>query len=443
MIEDNQKEDWRQYNTSKEFSKDIKFNKKWYHLSAIFDQDQDNFDFNELPDQNEFDFNNDILDQTNEYEPNQYIDSVKFDFNSVLMEKYKITEIGLIMSKLNESTKVDQSIKTYDIEKIVENKDFIKFYDAINTHQFNGFYVKTSLEVFNSETDDSIASINDESKFKTPEISKDILSTLLKSAGGYANQSTIHLLSDLNDDDKPKNYKSQNVIQLLSNLIICNNTNPMEFPDAIFPDDKYPIPVDLKVAYKGRISIASGRNVRYMSGIYNALLGAIDAGESLIDYIKHMAVGIKHDEKTDNIIGLEMQMMPELKGFLLISSTFYNRENKRLEYSGICIRPLIACMHGRTNRENDPLFASKDGKGHGAIAYDNGWYEEYDEGDSILNGCPIRFANVIKNFYDVLIHNNGITKEYGDLKMFLTDDIIYNELFNENINKIAKYIGLI
>ena len=54
------------------------------------------------------------------------------------------------------------------------------------------------MEVFNSETDDSIASINDESKFKTPEISKDILSTLLKSAGGYANQSTIHLLSDLN-----------------------------------------------------------------------------------------------------------------------------------------------------------------------------------------------------------------------------------------------------
>ena len=39
MIEDRQKEDWRQYNTSKEFSKDIKFNKKWYHLSAIFDQD--------------------------------------------------------------------------------------------------------------------------------------------------------------------------------------------------------------------------------------------------------------------------------------------------------------------------------------------------------------------------------------------------------------------
>ena len=39
MIEDNEKEDWRQYNTSKEFSKDIKFNKKWYHLSAIFDQD--------------------------------------------------------------------------------------------------------------------------------------------------------------------------------------------------------------------------------------------------------------------------------------------------------------------------------------------------------------------------------------------------------------------
>jgi len=37
------------------------------------------------------------------YEPDQYLNSVEFDFNSVLMEKYKITEIGLIMGQLNEA----------------------------------------------------------------------------------------------------------------------------------------------------------------------------------------------------------------------------------------------------------------------------------------------------------------------------------------------------
>ena len=89
MKEENQKEDWRNYNTSKEFSKDIKFNKKWYHLTALFDKDQnqDDFDFNEVPEPQEFDFNMDV-DATLIYEPDQYLNGVEFDFNSVLMEKY-------------------------------------------------------------------------------------------------------------------------------------------------------------------------------------------------------------------------------------------------------------------------------------------------------------------------------------------------------------------
>ena len=62
MIEDNQKEKWRVYNTSREFGKDLKFNRKWYHLIAIFDQDRGE----------DFDFNNDI-------EPGE-----EFDFNQVI-----------------------------------------------------------------------------------------------------------------------------------------------------------------------------------------------------------------------------------------------------------------------------------------------------------------------------------------------------------------------
>lgn len=39
-------------------------------------------------------------------------DKIEFDFNSPLMEKYKITEIGLIMGKLNE----DQRFKISNTE---------------------------------------------------------------------------------------------------------------------------------------------------------------------------------------------------------------------------------------------------------------------------------------------------------------------------------------
>lgn len=89
MSKDIEKEDWRQYNTSREFSKDIKFNKKWYHLTALFDKDQDgeDFDFNEVPKPEEFDFNDTIIDSPIEYEPNQYLDAEEFDFNDILLEK--------------------------------------------------------------------------------------------------------------------------------------------------------------------------------------------------------------------------------------------------------------------------------------------------------------------------------------------------------------------
>lgn len=431
MTEDIEKEDWRQYNTSKEFSKDIKFNKKWYHLTAIFDQDQDNFDFNAIPNSDDiFDFNDDILDQTNEYEPNQYIDSVKFDFNSVLMEKYKITEIGLIMSELNEGTKVNQNIKSYDITKITNNTEFINFYNAVNKHQFNGFYIKTSLDVFDSDSEESIASINDETKFKHDDISKTILSTLLKNAGGYANEATIQLLGDVKDDDTPKDYDKQNIVQLLSNLTLVNNINPMSFPDTMFEDGNEKIPVDLKVAYNGRISVASGRNIKFMSEIYHTLLAAIEKKQTLIDYIK--------SNNIENIL-------PELKGFLLVSSTKYIPEHKRLEYTGLCIRPIIACMHGRRNVVNDPLFASKDGRGQGAISYDNGDDKEYNEKDSILNGCPLRFANVIKNFYqhiadgDLNIFNDESLNLLAFLKPEIRED---NEKFIAELNLIYEAIGI-
>ena len=111
MIEDNQKEKWRVYNTSREFSKDLKFNRKWYHLIAIFDQDRgEDFDFNnDIEPGEEFDFNQVIEPIIYSSEDFVNTDEIEFDFNSPLMEKYKITEIGLIMSELNEGHIVDQN----------------------------------------------------------------------------------------------------------------------------------------------------------------------------------------------------------------------------------------------------------------------------------------------------------------------------------------------
>ena len=94
MIEDNQKEKWRNYNTSREFSKDIKFNRKWYHLIAIFDQDQgEDFDFNnDIDPGDEFDFNQVIEPVI--FKSSNFVntDEIEFDFNSLLMEKRKNEE---------------------------------------------------------------------------------------------------------------------------------------------------------------------------------------------------------------------------------------------------------------------------------------------------------------------------------------------------------------
>lgn len=437
MIEDNQKEEWRNYNTSKEFSKDLKFNRKWYHLIAIFDKDQgEDFDFNnDVEPGEEFDFNQVIEPTIYSSEDFVNTDEIEFDFNSPLMEKYKITEIGLIMNDLNEGAMIDQKTKSYDISKITDNKNFIKFYEAINKFQFKGFYIKTALEVFNSDNDDMIATINDTTNFKHADISKSILSTLLKAGGGHANEATIQLLGDIDDKNKPADYNKQNIIQLLSNITICNTVNLMEFPDAVFINNDV-IPVDLKVAYNNRMSGASGRNFRYMTGIYNALLNAIESKQLLIDYIKNTVISAKYNG--DSVIGLETTILPELKGFLLISSTLYDREKGNLNYSGICMRPIIACMHGRNRVANDPLFASKDGLGQGAISYDNGNDKEFNEKESILNGCPERFAMVIKNFYKNLIENNNT--QYGDLRMFLDPKITSSDTFANNLNIIYKAI---
>ena len=435
MKEVNQKEDWRNYNTSKEFSKDIKFNKKWYHLTALFDKDQnqDNFDFNEVPEPQEFDFNKDDL--TPIYEPDQYLNSVEFDFNSVLMEKYKITEIGLMMNTINESNDIPRYSKSeltndiyaqigdvtydynYDITHITDDKDFYDFYNTVNNlTNTGGFYVKTGLQVFDTNSDEQLASINEPSKTNI-QIIKEVLQTILKSANGYINESTLNLLSDHNFNKIDKT----NILSILGQIKVSNQFNPNAFPDANFMNNEN-IPIDLKVAYKGRFSAASSRNIKYMSGIYNALLNAIDMKKTLMEYIKETSIS---------------EILPELKGFLLVSATEYIPDKFRLEYNQIAIRPIIACMHGRNDARDgvssDCLFASKDREGHGAISYDNGFNQEYKGG--ILDKCPIRFAWVIRNFFTLLYNKEFNHKEYQDLRRFL--DVTYKE---EDVEKIYNAI---
>jgi len=184
------------------------------------------------------------------------------------------------------------------------------------------------------------------------------------------------------------------------------------------------------VAFDGRFSGASGNNERYMTGIYNALINAIKHKETLIEYISKT----KLNSNCKNI-DANRPLIPELKGFLLISSTNFNEDI--LEYRNICIRPLIACMHGRSNVPNDFLFASKNGSGMGAVSYDNGTgnteTEIYHGG--ILDGCPVRFANVIKNFYDKAVSNDQDVYNNPNLK------VLFFLKNNEEINKIYDAIN--
>lgn len=464
MIEDIEKEEWRQYNTTKEFSKDIKFNKKWYHLIALFDQDKDTFDFNEDPEDNNADFDfNSTLDQAYEYEPNQYLDSMEFDFNSVLMEKYKITEIGLIMSELNEGSVVDQSVPQYDITNITDNSNFENFYNAVNNLKTKGFYVKTGLMIFSNDdvkmdNNGNIIPnevITDKTEFKNPDLAKNIFSTILKAGGGYTNEATLELLGNINKGNKKvkhESYSDRNAIQLLSSLTIVNHVNANRFPDAIFdikPNDV--IPIDLKVAYgndlenedlnkptKFNINAASSDNYKYMTDIYNILCDIIENKEknnnvnTLIKYINATKYQYNNKQLVSNNINA-----PELKGFLLISSTAYNPALKQLEFSNICMRSIISCLYGRSTVPNDVLFASKSRNGQGAVKYDNGSSETYKDKNSILYGCPIRFATIIKNFYEAL-HTN-INTMYNNsvlLKSFIKD----NNVTQNKIDKIYNAI---
>ena len=264
MIEDNQKEKWRIYNSSREFGKDLKFNRKWYHLIAIFDQDRgEDFDFNnDIEPGEEFDFNQVIEPIIYGSEDFVNTDEIDFDFNSPLMEKYKITEIGLIMGKLNEGHIVDQNAPRYNINYITDNNNFINFYNAVNNIKTKGFYVKTGLMIFSNDdvqidnvTKTRIPNevITDETEFNNQELSKNIFSTILKAGGGYTNEATLELLGNIykgNKKVKHESYSDRNMVQLLSSLTYINHTNANKFPDAIFdikPNDV--IPVDLKVAY--------------------------------------------------------------------------------------------------------------------------------------------------------------------------------------------------
>ena len=284
--------------------------------------------------------------------------------------------------------------------------------------------------MFETDTDTCLATINEPTKTSL-QIIKEVLQTILKSAGGYTNEATMNLLTDTLRNSEKK-YNETNILSVLSKIYICNQSQPNAFPDANFMNN-INIPIDLKVAYQGRFSAASARNIRYMTGIYNALLGTINDSETktLMGYIKKTPVS---------------KILPELKGFLLISSTDYVEDKFRLEYKQIAIRPIIACMHGRNDARDgvssDCLFASKDREGHGAISYDNGFNIEYgvdtENEKGILAGCPRRFAWVIRNFFTLLHDKKFNHPEYQDLRRFL--DVTYGERTEKDIEKIYNAI---
>lgn len=64
-----------QYLANTEWTKDIKFNNHWYHLRSVFDNDQNEFDFNQSINDRafKFDFNQNLL--------NNQVNKATFDFN--------------------------------------------------------------------------------------------------------------------------------------------------------------------------------------------------------------------------------------------------------------------------------------------------------------------------------------------------------------------------
>lgn len=428
MIEDNQKEKWRMYNTSREFSKDLKFNRKWYHLIAIFDQDRgEDFDFNnDIEPGEEFDFNQVIEPIIYSSEDFVNTDEIEFDFNSPLMEKYKITEIGLIMGKLNEEQRFKISnTEQYPVENIVKGNFIKNIYNQISEKQNVGFYIKTALDIFDKNGNDTLGSIID------PNLADAIFQTILKSGAGYANEATIQLLRTLNNTT-PENNSNKNIINILSQLEIFDLKNKNTFPDTIYKDSDEIIPIDLKVAKEGIINYASSNNRYYMNGIYKTLLAAINSNKTnpnLMEYIKETKLIQDGESKK---LTSKSYILPELKGFLLISSVEYknDNENYRLEYSDISIRSMISCLSpiGRGNWKNNKeiFFANKGTStlGDGDVKYDNGCKEIYKE-DGILKDAPLRFAVVVKNFFTALYN-----------------EVFKNEVNEFNIASLAKYINI-
>jgi hypothetical protein len=202
--------------------------------------------------------------------------------------------------------------------------------------------------------------------------------------------------------------------------------------------------IDMEINHK--INISSGNNIYYMSKIYDILYDiVVNRGGKInfIDYIHETTYSLVNNKlKNNNNI-----YAPELKGFLLFSLTAYNPKRKQLDFSGLCMRSIISCMHGRNNLENDCLFASKSGGGQGSVKYDNGSAEKYENKNSILYNCPKRFAVVIKNFYEALSKNINVKYDGTDLISFIkvanpnspklksNIDEIYNAIIGKNEKK--------
>ena len=177
-----------------------------------------------------------------------------------------------------------------------------------------------------------------------------------------------------------------------------------------------------------------------MTKIYQILCDIInnDKKTNFIEYIHETKYSLVNNELQVNSNNIEA---PELKGFLLFSLTAYNPKRKQLEFSGLCMRSIISCMHGRNNLENDCLFASKSGSGQGSIKYDNGSAETYDNKNSILYNCPKRFALVIENFYRALNENINAKYDGTDLISFIKESNRNSLKLKENIKNIYNAIN--
>lgn len=423
MIEDNKRESWRKYNTSKEFNKDIKFNRKWYHLTALFDQDNDNFDYNKI--YNNFDYDQDddltisnalISDKDNiEYNND-------FDFNKILDENEILNdEITFIKSLVG------------------DNENFIELYKLLNNSGVS-FYVKTELSIYDDNGKPICVVNNDDTQF-TKQIDN-ILMTILKDAGGHVNEAVFQIINNTNNFSGGNTVN--NLLQALKNIKVANINSKNRFPDAIFTfpntalSNDINIPIDLKVAYNGNYNNAAVSNEYFMSGIYYALLNAIKQNKTLIDYIKQADyeqipagnnLNYQHLNFSNNFV------MPELKGFLLTAETSYDTKNHALKYSNFSFKPIITCMNGNSNYNE--VFSSKRKAGDGAISFrKNKDIKLYNDGDSILNGCPVGFANTIKNFF------NGIASENkAGLYKFLYPAIYKDDdVFISNVKLILNNI---